>query len=108
MSSKSQQQEAEIKCLRTNCTELTNLLDEFKSQKNACDMSVEWTTIANRRSLEGVTVAENLAHSVIDVQFKDVQKENSDLKNMLDESLGKIQALTEELKNAKEDLLQKV
>lgn len=108
LSVKFQQQEAEIVCLRGNCSELTSLLEEFKSQKNACDVSVEWTAIANRRSLEGVTSAENLAHSVIDVQFKDVQKENSDLKNMLTESLNKIDALTEELKKANEDLLQKV
>lgn len=101
LTEKSQKQEAEINMLRSHCEELTNVIEGLKSGTQTTESFIEWGGNVTRRSLEIAHSVEDLAHTVVEVQLRDVQKENSELKIMLAENLNKSNQLNEELNNCK-------
>lgn len=100
LTEKSQQQETEINNLRSYCKELSNMLEELKTRKPSMDSFAEWTAVTSRRSIDAQQSTEDLAHTVVDVQLKDMQKENQQLKRMLSEDMIKITQLSETLEKS--------
>lgn len=97
---KSQKQEAEITMLRSHCEELTNVIEGLKSMTQFAESFADYSMAGGnvtRRSLD----VENLAHTVVEVQLKEVQKENNDLKEILTENLSKSKLLNDELNSCR-------
>ncbi|KAJ8959498.1 hypothetical protein NQ318_022195 [Aromia moschata] len=83
----SKQQEIKYESLQNHCAELEALLDELKPKshnESYTEESFQIPTNINRRSRNFERYScEDLAHSVVDVQLKEVQKENEGLKMVL-------------------------
>lgn len=86
--------------MRSHCEELSAILCELKAQEKSSDVST-YSTEGNRKSFGSTQTAEDLAQTVIDVQLKEVQKENNELRNSLQDELTKVQALSSELSEYK-------
>ncbi|XP_049820003.1 repetitive organellar protein isoform X2 [Aethina tumida] len=83
LSEQSREQQTQLENLQLHCSELEGLLDEIRSKP--LNESLLDDNYLNR-SLGLTPSCEDLAHSVVDVQLRDVQKQNEDLKNVLKES----------------------
>ncbi|KAJ8970922.1 hypothetical protein NQ317_017240 [Molorchus minor] len=97
-SERCKEQEVKYLDLQSHCTELEALLEELKprsSNESFNEESFLRISYRNRRSNNfEPTSCEDLAHSVVDVQLKEVQKENEELKL----TVTKIENETMELK----------
>ncbi|KAF2884310.1 hypothetical protein ILUMI_21872 [Ignelater luminosus] len=92
-----QQQEQELQSLRSQCVELSALLEELQAVKQSNESSIEVDTSIVEGGFEGGPSCEDLACAVVEVQLRDVQKENGELKNLLKESQETSKKLNEEL-----------
>ncbi|CAH0551191.1 unnamed protein product [Brassicogethes aeneus] len=80
LSEQAKTQEILYKNLQQHCTELEAFLEETKTPN---DSHLDEFYLTNKYPL---TTEEDLAHSVVDLQLKDVKKQNDELKLMLKES----------------------
>lgn len=83
--------EIELNTLRSQCVELTALLDDIRSrrkQSEALDSSID---------INASNLNENLASIVVEIQLEDAEIKNNQLQTLLDESVQKSAKLEEEL-----------
>uniref|UniRef100_A0A6P7GXL4 Uncharacterized protein PFB0145c-like n=1 Tax=Diabrotica virgifera virgifera TaxID=50390 RepID=A0A6P7GXL4_DIAVI len=85
--------------LQEHCRELEALLDELKPKAiNDTIIEESFQTLSRRsRSLGSQSEGEDLAHSVIDVQLKELQKENQAIKANLDHEQNNCNQLRDEI-----------
>ncbi|KAK5649673.1 hypothetical protein RI129_000702 [Pyrocoelia pectoralis] len=115
---KQKQQEDELENLHIHCSELSNLLEELRSNKISSDSCVELDTSSvdvNNKTLER---SENLACHVVEVQLRDALQENMNVKSLLKQSqadvlelssrIEEISASNQQLNTEKKELLLKV
>lgn len=94
---KHQQQEQELQTLRSQCIELSALLEELRAVKQCNESSIEVDASVIEGGFEGGPSCEDLACAVVEVQLRDVQKENGELKSLLKESQESSKKLNEKL-----------
>ncbi|KAI4456813.1 structural maintenance of chromosomes protein 2 [Holotrichia oblita] len=99
LSEKYSKQGIELENLRLQCTELSAILDEIRNSNDGNDSSIYFSpSKAKRRSYyENGMLSEDLAHTIVDVQLKDAQKENIELNDLLRESIERGNDLQKEL-----------
>lgn len=102
LSEKYIKQEEELQNLKVQCSELSAILEEIRSNNEGNDSSILFSPAkSKRKSMSDNALFEDLAHTIVDVQLKDAQKENIELKNLLKESADRGNALQAELANMK-------
>ncbi|KAJ8934117.1 hypothetical protein NQ314_013576 [Rhamnusium bicolor] len=95
--------------LRTHCDELEALLEELRPvshNESFIEESFQGTSNLNRRSknFDPAPSCEDLAHSVVDVQLKDVQKENEELKVALNRAEDNSKKLKQDANRLLQDM----
>ncbi|CAH1116630.1 unnamed protein product [Phaedon cochleariae] len=108
----SEEYEIKYKSLQAHCSELEALLEELRpTNHNESFIEESFQSVnINRRSknFEPLLSCEDLAHSVVDVQLKDMQKENENLRLSLEEvnkGSRKLEGIIEKLTVEKNDIL---
>ncbi|KAK9732199.1 hypothetical protein QE152_g13020 [Popillia japonica] len=99
LSEKYSKQGIELENLRLQCIELSAILDEIRNTNDGNDSSMYFSpSKTKRRSYhENGMLPEDLAHTIVDVQLKDAQKENIELNELLKESIERGNDLQKEL-----------
>ncbi|KAF5305007.1 hypothetical protein FQR65_LT07798 [Abscondita terminalis] len=96
------QQQLELHDLRDNCRELSNLLEELQSTNRPNDSCDDVDGANNfRKKNESLSSTEDLACVVVEVQLRDVQKENIKLNKSLKDCQENIVKLNSEIHSFK-------
>lgn len=98
------QREIELENLRSHCNELSVLLGELRESKNLNQSAVEADNSLPYTHLDKTFSAENLASTVIEVQLMDSQKENYELRDLLNLAQENASTLTQKLETVKAKL----
>ncbi|GJQ72076.1 hypothetical protein Trydic_g3173 [Trypoxylus dichotomus] len=98
-------QEIELENLRAQCSELSAFLDEIRSNNKGNDSSAFFSPLkSKRRSMNDNGVSfDDLAHTIVDIQLKDSQRENNELRSLLKESSDRGSDLQAELDETKKN-----
>ncbi|VEN41750.1 unnamed protein product [Callosobruchus maculatus] len=104
----SEEQESKLNNLKRHCEELEELLQEYKpknsQEESFVEESFQLAPTRKRRSATYCTSNEDLAHSVVDLQLKEKEKENEEIRSALNTTVRKMEDSLKEILNCRKEI----
>nr|CAH7761584.1 unnamed protein product [Callosobruchus chinensis] len=105
----SEEQESKLDNLKKHCEELEALLQEYKpkngnQEESFVEESFQLAPTRKRRSATYCTSNEDLAHSVVDLQLKEKEKENEEIRSALDSTVRKMEDSLKEILDCRKEI----
>ncbi|CAH1987153.1 unnamed protein product [Acanthoscelides obtectus] len=104
----SDEQESKLNSLKKHCEELEALLQEYKpknsGEESFIEDSFQLAPATKRRSDNYYTSLEDLAHSVVDLQLKEKEKENEEFRSALDDTRRRLEDAMKENANCRNEI----
>nr|CAI5848925.1 unnamed protein product [Callosobruchus analis] len=105
----SEEQESKLDNLKKHCEELESLLQEYKPksshEESFVEESFQLAPTRKRCSATYCTSNEDLAHSVVDLQLKEKEKENEEMRSALESTVRKMEDSLKEILDCRKEIV---